>query len=105
MQTEFDPYRSGEREPCPALPPICPCCSPRSISLTALPPLPKPALPASNTCSPTTRSEEHTSELQSLMRNSYAVFCLQKQNMTHEYRKIRRPDRHYTVENIAAFSN
>src|SRR3546814_6215227 len=25
------------------------------------------------------RSEEHTSELQSLMRNSYAVFCLQKQ--------------------------
>src|SRR3546814_2695530 len=28
------------------------------------------------------RSEEHTSELQSLMRNSYAVFCLQKQT-TH----------------------
>src|SRR3546814_7646169 len=27
-------------------------------------------------CSP--RSEEHTSELQSLMRNSYAVFCLKK---------------------------
>src|SRR3546814_2235592 len=26
-----------------------------------------------------TRSEEHTSELQSLMRISYAVFCLQKQ--------------------------
>src|SRR3546814_1725331 len=26
------------------------------------------------------RSEEHTSELQSLMRNSYAVFCLKKQN-------------------------
>src|SRR3546814_10389227 len=25
------------------------------------------------------RSEEHTSELQSLMRNSYAVFCLNKQ--------------------------
>src|SRR3546814_5249127 len=28
------------------------------------------------------RSEEHTSELQSLMRNSYAVFCLKKTN-TH----------------------
>src|SRR3546814_9635265 len=28
------------------------------------------------------RSEEHTSELQSLMRISYAVFCLKKQN-TH----------------------
>src|SRR3546814_6353023 len=28
------------------------------------------------------RSEEHTSELQSLMRNSYAVFCLTKKNHT-----------------------
>src|SRR3546814_1523739 len=28
------------------------------------------------------RSEEHTSELQSLMRTSYAVFCLQKKNTT-----------------------
>src|SRR3546814_4443436 len=27
------------------------------------------------------RSEEHTSELQSLMRNSYAVFCLKKNKM------------------------
>src|SRR3546814_1314023 len=26
------------------------------------------------------RSEEHTSELQSLMRNSYAVFCLKNKN-------------------------
>src|SRR3546814_4740792 len=30
------------------------------------------------------RSEEHTSELQSLMRISYAVFCLEK-NMTNSY--------------------
>src|SRR3546814_2915478 len=29
------------------------------------------------------RSEEHTSELQSLMRNSYAVFCLKKKNNIH----------------------
>src|SRR3546814_7296693 len=29
------------------------------------------------------RSEEHTSELQSLMRISYAVFCLQKKKQTH----------------------
>src|SRR3546814_4727097 len=28
------------------------------------------------------RSEEHTSELQSLMRNSYAVFCLKKKQST-----------------------
>src|SRR3546814_3856085 len=27
------------------------------------------------------RSEEHTSELQSLMRNSYAVFCLKKKSI------------------------
>src|SRR3546814_4403039 len=31
-----------------------------------------------NTIPPGQRSEEHTSELQSLMRISYAVFCLQK---------------------------
>src|SRR3546814_8623197 len=36
------------------------------------------------------RSEEHTSELQSLMRISYAVFCLQKK------KKI-----HYTIKNIS----
>src|SRR3546814_13631481 len=29
------------------------------------------------------RSEEHTSELQSLMRTSYAVFCLKKKNTKH----------------------
>src|SRR3546814_1641603 len=29
------------------------------------------------------RSEEHTSELQSLMRISYAVFCLKKNNTEH----------------------
>src|SRR3546814_6489172 len=29
------------------------------------------------------RSEEHTSELQSLMRISYAVFCLKKKNTTN----------------------
>src|SRR3546814_5167250 len=30
---------------------------------------------------PVSRSEEHTSELQSLMRISYAVFCLKKKNI------------------------
>src|SRR3546814_2356509 len=30
------------------------------------------------------RSEEHTSELQSLMRNSYAVFCLKKKTKTQK---------------------
>src|SRR3546814_5306543 len=33
------------------------------------------------------RSEEHTSELQSLMRISYAVFCLKKKTTRHEHRE------------------
>src|SRR3546814_2175715 len=31
------------------------------------------------------RSEEHTSELQSLMRISYAVFCLKKKNTNNKH--------------------
>src|SRR3546814_10554272 len=37
--------------------------------------------------SPGLRSEEHTSELQSLMRISYAVFCLKKKTQTHKKTK------------------
>src|SRR3546814_3955283 len=37
------------------------------------------------------RSEEHTSELQSLMRISYAVFCLKKKNTSEN-------SRHYTLK-------
>src|SRR3546814_6447458 len=37
---------------------------------------------ASGTISATSRSEEHTSELQSLMRLSYAVFCWKKKKIT-----------------------
>src|SRR3546814_4994898 len=39
------------------------------------------------------RSEEHTSELQSLMRISYAVFCLKK-------KKYRRQKMYYTYEDL-----
>src|SRR3546814_3559143 len=43
------------------------------------------------------RSEEHTSELQSLMRISYAVFCLKKKknknHTTTEYRINRKSDK------------
>src|SRR3546814_2587366 len=39
------------------------------------------------------RSEEHTSELQSLMRISYAVFCLKKKKKT---KKIEEPDKTQT---------
>src|SRR3546814_8107228 len=34
------------------------------------------------------RSEEHTSELQSLMRISYAVFCLKKKKLTNTRRQL-----------------
>src|SRR3546814_2959945 len=37
-----------------------------------------PAVLLSGFATPVERSEEHTSELQSLMRISYAVFCLKK---------------------------
>src|SRR3546814_4421804 len=36
------------------------------------------------------RSEEHTSELQSLMRISYAVFCLKKKKKTKTHNKCKR---------------
>src|SRR3546814_6848227 len=36
---------------------------------------------------PVKRSEEHTSELQSLMRISYAVFCLQKKKQNNNQYK------------------
>src|SRR3546814_8169300 len=37
------------------------------------------------------RSEEHTSELQSLMRISYAVFCLKKKKLTNRLIVIQQP--------------
>src|SRR3546814_9955875 len=48
------------------------------------------------------RSEEHTSELQSLMRISYAVFCLKKKNkQSHTHKQlnqntIHKPTTHVT---------
>src|SRR3546814_2351224 len=41
------------------------------------------SIPARNSL----RSEEHTSELQSLMRISYAVFCLKKKKKTQTYKQ------------------
>src|SRR3546814_8891307 len=42
------------------------------------------------------RSEEHTSELQSLVRNSYAVFCLKKKTYTEDYKRhFSSHERHY----------
>src|SRR3546814_8559948 len=41
-------------------------------------------LPRRCGCAQSGRSEEHTSELQSLMRISYAVFCWKKKKNKHE---------------------
>src|SRR3546814_4250586 len=47
--------------------------------------LPTHWLPAESPSAPAHSSEEHTAELQSLMRNSYAVFCFNNKNKTeHE---------------------
>src|SRR3546814_6072091 len=49
------------------------------------------------------RSEEHTSELQSLMRISYAVFCLKKKKKTkkikHTHKKMRATNTHINLSN------
>src|SRR3546814_5684676 len=44
------------------------------------------------------RSEEHTSELQSLMRISYAVFCLKKKTK-HKTNKLKTYTKRYTKKN------
>src|SRR3546814_8115954 len=44
-------------------------------------------------CNGSGRSEEHTSELQSLMRISYAVFCLKKKKNTKQNRKVVIPNK------------
>src|SRR3546814_2250138 len=43
------------------------------------------------------RSEEHTSELQSLMRLSYAVFCLKKQPHDHTLSRTYTPKHHQVL--------
>src|SRR3546814_2036379 len=70
------PYTTLFRSAAPAPPPPAPSA-----------PLPRPRGGGARTSA---RSEEHTSELQSLMRISYAVFCLKKkkkktQNTKYEH--------------------
>src|SRR3546814_2293839 len=62
------------------------------------------------------RSEEHTSELQSLMRISYAVFCLKKKNQhthirhvsfatlnTHQHQSLAAITSYYTIFTLIAY--
>src|SRR3546814_7910249 len=46
------------------------------------------------------RSEEHTSELQSLMRKSYAVYCLKKKNNSDKQKNTRKST--YHTENLTS---
>src|SRR3546814_1042162 len=69
----------------------CPLRAPQRESTTAL-------RPAGTRWSipPRGRSEEHTSELQSLMRISYAVFCLKKQH--NSYTRMETTKKHQAPE-------
>src|SRR3546814_6665196 len=65
----------------------------RSRRSKHLPPAPPPELGGA----PSIRSEEHTSELQSLMRISYAVFCLKKKKQqTKNHNSILNESKQYT---------
>src|SRR3546814_7994478 len=77
-------FRSGSAITCKAT--RCSRCLPSCASAT--PPARASIRPARGSSPPwrrrpSTRSEEHTSELQSLMRISYAVFCLKKKKQYH----------------------
>src|SRR3546814_2119093 len=67
--TLFRSHRSIHRLRSPSKQPLC---------RASHGPSPKIGPDAPADCEATYRSEEHTSELQSLMRISYAVFCLKK---------------------------
>src|SRR3546814_6465256 len=82
-RTPQDPFGPGPVGPEPAPPaptaPILPNISWNSLRSRPSVGVVSPSGEILATCSrPILRSEEHTSELQSLMRNSYAVFCLKK---------------------------
>src|SRR3546814_1796992 len=93
---------------------VCHHCSEMSANYQAAPALPRQRSHSltvwNQTCPPPNsrnltqrcrRSEEHTSELQSLMRISYAVFCLKKKNLDTKPQSVIRPPRHknHTINN------
>src|SRR3546814_2905374 len=73
------------------------------LSLTFIP-IPDSKTPTSVGATPPTpismRSEEHTSELQSLMRISYAVFCLKKKNKNRKTTKYHNHTHNTTHKHI-----
>src|SRR3546814_5253870 len=99
------PRRSPQRLPGTALLHAVPVRMPERSSLR---PIPRPQLRPHRRLCPDWcgtgrgdgRSEEHTSELQSLMRISYAVFCLKKKNKTTTTPKLRTDKQHTPVDAI-----
>src|SRR3546814_9909206 len=69
------------------------CCS-----CAAMPPSPSNRCPMASPSPPAARSEEHTSELQSLMRISYAVFCLKTNNIQTTPHMTKEDDSHFTYD-------
>src|SRR3546814_10440711 len=66
--------------------------APPSAPLVKMPPPRRAKIEISEAPNARPKSEEHTSELQSLMRIPYAVFCLQKKNVapSHNHDNLRR---------------
>src|SRR3546814_7790305 len=78
-------HRSGQlSEAAAAMPPAAPFRCNDALSSAAVMPVRLTRSPADSYAM---RSEEHTSELQSLMRISYAVFRLEKKNRTSNTKK------------------
>src|SRR3546814_3448349 len=70
---------------------LCPAAKP-TAPINPTPPRASTRRRRPTPCAAPARSEEHTSELQSLMRISYAVFCLNKKRDNHN--DIYYPNRH-----------
>src|SRR3546814_8191750 len=70
-----------------------PECTDRTGTMNRIPsadatsPPPHTLASVERACAATSRSEEHTSELQSLMRISYAVFCLKKKKTKKQHQQ------------------
>src|SRR3546814_2301106 len=73
--------------------------APAMVRLATTKRLPSSASAGRMPVSPIWRSEEHTSELQSLMRISYAVFCLKKKK-NHNNPKKKHQTKHDKQQNL-----
>src|SRR3546814_5069923 len=79
------PYTTLFRSPVSSCPTVRPCSSSHGVATGSFGGTQALRRRSSSAASIMMRSEEHTSELQSLMRISYAVFCLKKKKTTSKY--------------------